>query len=80
MDELIQEVSRRTGLSQDQSRAAAEAVLGVLKERLPEPARGMVDQFAGGQGGAQEMAQQAAQGAEGQSGSVMDSVKSIFKG
>jgi len=78
MDELVQEVSRRTGLSQDQSRSAVEAVLGVLEERLPEPARSMVDQFAGGQA-PQDMAQQAAQGAEGQSGSVLDAVKNVFK-
>lgn len=74
-------VSQKTGLSEDQSRAAAEAVTGVLKERLPEPAKSMVDQFAGGQGqGAQDVAQQAAEGAEGQSGSLVDSAKNIFKG
>jgi len=38
----------------------------------------MVDQFAGGQA-PQDMAQQAAQGAEGQSGSVLDAVKNVFK-
>ena len=79
MDELVQEVSRKTGLSQDQSRAAVEAVLGVLKERLPEPARSMVDQYAGGQASAQDAAQ-AVQGAQSQSGSVVDTVKNIFKG
>lgn len=45
MDELIMEVTKRTGLPQEQARAAADAVLNFLKARLPEPAAGMVSQF-----------------------------------
>ena len=46
MDELIEEVMRQTGLPEEQARAAAEAVLSHLAEHLPEPAAGMVVQFA----------------------------------
>ncbi len=48
MDELIEEVTKRTGLPADKARAAAEAVLGFLKAKLPEPASGMVAQFMTG--------------------------------
>ena len=48
MDELIKEVATRTGLPEDKARAAAEAVIAFLKQRLPEPAKGMVSQYLGG--------------------------------
>ena len=52
MDELIKEVAKRTGLPEDQARAAAEAVINFLKEKLPEPAAGMVSQYlSSGQAG-----------------------------
>ena len=47
MDELIKEVTKQTGLPEDQARAAAEAVIGFLKTKLPEPAAGMVSQYLG---------------------------------
>ena len=37
MDELVQVVSQKTGLSPDQSRAAAQAVLDFLMTKLPGP-------------------------------------------
>lgn len=49
MDELIKEVTKRTGLPEDQARSAAEAVIGFLKTKLPEPAAGMLSQYMGGQ-------------------------------
>ncbi|MDQ6772146.1 MAG: DUF2267 domain-containing protein [Candidatus Dormibacteraeota bacterium] len=66
MDTLISEVSSRTGLPADQARQAVEAVVGVLKDRLPEPMKGMVDQFlvGGGQGG----------------GDAMGEIEGLFKG
>lgn len=48
MDELIKEVTKRTGLPEDKARGAAEAVLGFLKAKLPEPAAGMVAQYMTG--------------------------------
>lgn len=47
MDELISQVSARTGQSPDQVRPVAEAVIGELKNKLPGPAGGMIDQVLG---------------------------------
>lgn len=52
MDDLIKEVRNRTGLSEDQAKDAAEAVINFLKQRLPEPAAGIVSQFLGDAEGA----------------------------
>jgi hypothetical protein len=54
MDELIAQVSQRTGLPPEQARAAAQAVLEHLKGRLPPAIAGHLDQLlaAGGSGGA----------------------------
>lgn len=48
MEDLIKEVTKRTGLPEDKARAAAEAVIGFLKGKLPEPAAGMLSQFTAG--------------------------------
>ena len=48
MDELIKEVAMRTGLPEDKARAAADAVIGFLKTKLPEPAAGMLSDFVSG--------------------------------
>lgn len=48
MDELIKEVVSRTGLPEDKARAAADAVIGFLKTRLPGPAAGMLSEFLAG--------------------------------
>ena len=50
MDELVKEVSQRTGLSEDVAREASEAVLAILKEKLPEPIAGQIDNFLTGSG------------------------------
>jgi len=50
MDELVQQVSQRTGLSDDVAREAVEAVLAVLKEKLPAPIAGQLDNFIEGSG------------------------------
>jgi uncharacterized protein (DUF2267 family) len=43
MDELVQLVSQKTGLSEEMSRQAVEVVLEYLKEKLPEPIAGQLD-------------------------------------
>lgn len=43
MDELIKLVQQKTGISQDQARTAVTTVLNFLKERLPAPIAGQVD-------------------------------------
>lgn len=43
MDELVKMVAERTGLPEAQAQKAAEAVLDFLKERLPTPLAGQLD-------------------------------------
>jgi hypothetical protein len=47
MDELINAVSAKTGLGQDQARKAVDAVLGLLKSRLPRPPASGLDNRGG---------------------------------
>ena len=47
MDELIELVGQRTGISEDQARQAVETVLGFLKERLPGPIAGQIEAVVG---------------------------------
>ena len=56
MDELVQVVSKKTGLSQDQSRAAAQAVIDYLKTKLPAPVAGQLDAVLKGGGNMGEVA------------------------
>ena len=43
MDELVQKISEETGLSEEQARKAAEVVVNFLKEKLPAPLVGQID-------------------------------------
>jgi hypothetical protein len=43
MDELIKLVSQKTGLSEELSKKAVETVIGFLKDRLPDPIAGRID-------------------------------------
>ena len=51
MDELVQLVSQKTGLSEEMSRQAVEVVLEYLKEKLPEPIAGQLDNIVEGSEG-----------------------------
>jgi hypothetical protein len=51
MDELVQMVSQKTGLSEEQSRQAVEIVLEYLKGKLPEPIAGQLDNIVEGSEG-----------------------------
>ena len=48
MDELIKRVAERTGMGEDKARTAVDTVVGFLKERLPAPLAGQVDNVLGG--------------------------------
>ncbi len=48
MDELVKAVSQRTGLSEDQSLQAAQAVLDYLATKLPAPIAEQVKSVASG--------------------------------
>jgi hypothetical protein len=48
MDELVNEVAQKTGLSQDQAQAAVTSVIGFLRNRLPAPLAGALDHLLSG--------------------------------
>jgi hypothetical protein len=50
MDELVNLVVQKTGISESQARTAAETVIGYLKDQLPEPLAGQIDGFLEGDG------------------------------
>lgn len=52
MDELIKQVTERAGISDAQARTAVETVLGFIKERLPAPIAGQVDNALASHAGA----------------------------
>ncbi len=51
MDELIKKVSERTGLGEDKARTAVDTVVGFLKEKLPAPIAGQIDNVLNSSGG-----------------------------
>jgi uncharacterized protein (DUF2267 family) len=50
MDELVKMVAKETSLPEAQARQAAEAVLKFLKEKLPAPLAGQLDNFLENEG------------------------------
>lgn len=81
MDDLIRAVAERTGLSEDQARQAAETIVGLLKERLAEPASSMLAQVVVQQGEPATAGEEAAGETASQPGVIgqaTDAVKSIF--
>jgi hypothetical protein len=51
MDELIKRITEKTGISEDQARSAISTVSGFLKEKLPAPIAGQIDNVLGGGSG-----------------------------
>ncbi len=50
MDELVELISQKTGLSEEMSRTAVDLVLGYLKDKLPDPIASQIDAVLGGGG------------------------------
>jgi hypothetical protein len=51
MNEIIQRLTEKTGLSEEKASAAVDAVVGFLKEKLPSPMASQIDSLlAGGAG------------------------------
>lgn len=61
MDDLVNQVCQRTGLSQDQAQQAVQATIDALKSKLPGPIASQIDNVLGGQGGGGGIAGQAGQ-------------------
>ncbi|HET8649724.1 MAG TPA: hypothetical protein VFL95_06770 [Gemmatimonadales bacterium] len=51
MDELIKQITDRTGLAPDKARTAVDTVVGFLKDRLPGPVASQLDGVLSGSGG-----------------------------
>ncbi|HEY0367762.1 MAG TPA: hypothetical protein VGC73_14920 [Pyrinomonadaceae bacterium] len=51
MDELVKRITEQTGISADQARSAVNMVAGFLKERLPAPLAGQVENVLTGGAG-----------------------------
>ena len=51
MDDLLKTVQEKTGLDLDQAKGAIEAVIGFLKDKLPEPISGQLEKLIDGDGG-----------------------------
>jgi len=47
MDELVNQVSQKAGISQEQAREAVKTVIGFLKDKLPAPLAGQIDGVLG---------------------------------
>jgi len=81
MHDIIRAVTERTGLSEDPARQAAETIVGLSKERLPEPASNMLVQYVGHEGGPVAAGEEAAgetASRPGVIGQATEAVKSIF--
>jgi hypothetical protein len=48
MDELVNRVAERAGISQEQAREAVNTVIEFIKEKLPPAFAGQVDNFING--------------------------------
>jgi hypothetical protein len=48
MDELVELVAKKVGISKDQAQQAVDVVLGYLKDNLPEPLAGQVESALAG--------------------------------
>ncbi len=48
LEELVQRVTATTGISEDNARAAVTEVLNFLREKLPQPLGGYLEQFLEG--------------------------------
>ncbi|HJR07066.1 MAG TPA: hypothetical protein VJ842_07410 [Pyrinomonadaceae bacterium] len=48
MEELIKQVSQRSGISEDQARKAVDTVLGYMRDKLPASVSGTIDSAIGG--------------------------------
>jgi uncharacterized protein (DUF2267 family) len=48
MDQLVKQVSEKTGLSEEMSQQAVEVVIAYLKDKLPAPIAGQIDNVLAG--------------------------------
>ncbi len=68
MEELINRVAQKTGMTPEMAKTAVAAVLDFLKEKLPAPVAGQVESLLAGDGGALKNVTGLAQGIGGMFG------------
>lgn len=51
MEELIKQVSERSGISEEQARKAVDTVMGYMRDKLPASVSGTIDNALGGGAG-----------------------------
>jgi hypothetical protein len=51
MDELVNQITQRTGISQNQAQQAVQVTVNFLKQKLPPQIASQVENYIGGQGG-----------------------------
>jgi uncharacterized protein (DUF2267 family) len=73
MDELINLVVQRTGISQEDARKAVEVVIDTLKSKLPGPIASHLDAFLSGglSGGVGTLAEEAGELLKGRLGTIL---------
>jgi uncharacterized protein (DUF2267 family) len=73
MDELINLVVQRTGISQEDARKAVEVVIDTLKSKLPGPIASHLDSFLSGglSGGVDTLAEEAGELLKGRLGTIL---------
>jgi len=59
MNELINIIVQKTGISQENAQKAVQVTVDFLKSKLPAPIAGQVDSFLSGGGGGSGVAEQA---------------------
>ena len=52
MNEIIQRLAEKTGLSEDKASAAVDTIMGFLKEKLPAPIASQIESVMSGGAGA----------------------------
>jgi len=77
MDELINLVVQKTGISQDDARKAVEVIVNTLKSRLPGPIASHLDSFISGgtSGGMATLAGEAGEMLKGKLGGLFGGAK-----
>lgn len=73
MEELLKAVTEKTGLPADKAQGAIEAVLAFLKDKLPAPIAGQLENFIGG-------GEEGASSDEGGLGDLLDKGKGMLGG
>jgi len=48
MEEIVRAVAQKTGISETQARTAVETVVNFIKNKLPAPVAGQIDNAIGG--------------------------------